>query len=573
MHALQTTAWLPSSLGGVQPPSALFYPDSQILALLGEHVSYLACPVKDPNFLTALGVTTKVTWRNVLRMLSCWAQQSFFKTSVEQMTRIYTVLGAALECEQDAADAICNAFAQSPLIWLPAKTPLADLSNTTAAATPSLRGLPYDMTPQPQSTQNRRRHRRKVAFTTPGTQAQRPHTDTPAAPAYTPYTLTPGWKAPAPHRPTQGRFHAASGDTLRLWDSTGVLESVPADKLSIRILSAVYSDDAVMQFFAEGLIRKETPQSSPIRHFERLDGAVDGSAPVPPSIVRRQASPKAQQPRQSLPASSRPLPAAATVLTTKPARVALEDYIDLVSSDDEVEMAAAEQEEPQPADAAPATAAMDEDKDLPAPPQIGGAAGAADTQAASVVAATDADSTAQQQKSEAAGSVNARATTAANPDGQPQDATPAQTDKAPAVVSTQAEEAAQPGPASPPTPPPAAPQEPNPLILAEPTCQEYCQALAAIAEPLPPALYPMQLTRVLAILNRWSRMVTDGSLQDQEVSQLQDMLKDVKAFPIAGQQWVSLADGLILNDEPSLARLFEGAQGVALLHVPQGSDR
>ena len=584
LHALQTTAWLPSSLGGVQPPSALFYPDSQILALLGEHVSYLACSVKDPNCLTALGITTEVTWSDVLRMLSSWAQQASFKTSIEQMTRIYTVLAAALESEQGAADAICDAFAQSPLIWLPAKTPLADLSNTTAAATPSLRGLPYDMTPQPHSTQNRRRQGRKVAFTTPSIQTQRLHSDTPAAPAYNPYTLTPGLKAPAPHRPTQGQFHTASGDTLRLWDSTGVLESVPADKLSIRIVSAIYSNDAVMQFLAEGLIRKETPQSSPIRQLEELDGAIDGSASVPPSTAgQRPASPQPQQlqeqkqqqqqqqqqqlPGQTLPSSRQPLPAAPTVAKAKPARVALEDYIDRVSSDDEAERAAAEQDEPQLADAAHA---MDEDTGLSAPPQKGEAASTAETQA---VTAINADSTAQQQNSEVAGPVDAQANDLADPPGQAQDGAPAQTDAAPAAASTQAEEAAQPGPASPPAPPPAAPQEPAPLILAEPTCQEYCQALAAIAEPLPPAVYPMQLTKVLAILNRWSRMVADSSLEDQEVSQLQDMLKNVKAFPIAGQQWVSLADGLILNDEPELARLFEGAQGVALLHVPQGPER
>lgn len=593
MHALQTTAWLPSSLGGVQPPSALFYPDSQILALLGEHVSYLACPVKDPNFLTALGITMEVTWSQVLRMLSCWAQQDLFKTSIEQMTRIYTMLGTALKCEQGAADAICDAFSQSPLIWLPAKVPLTDNSNTTAAAPFLLRGLPFDMTPQPQSTQNRRRHHRKVAFTTPGIQAQRPPTDTPAAPAYTPYTLTPGSKAPALHRPTLGQFHAASGDTLRLWDSTDVLESLPADKLSIRILSAIYSDDAVMQFFAEGLIRRQTLQSSPIRQFEGLC-AIRGAAPVQPSPAPlRQPSPQAQQqqqqpqqqqrqqlqqqqqqlPRPSSPPRSHPLPAAATVLTAKPARVALEDYIDLVSSDEEAEMAAAEQSEPQPADAAHATAAVDMDQDLPAPPQEGEAAATADAQAASAVTEMDADSTAQHPKREAASSVDAQATTSADPVGQTRDARPAQTVAAPAAASTQAEAAAQSDPASTPAPPPAARLEPAPLILAEPTCQEYCKALAALAEPLPPALYPMQLTKVLAILNRWSRMVADNSLEDWEVSQLQSMLKNVKAFPIAGQQWASLADGLILNDEPNLARLFEGAHGVALLHLPQGSER
>ena len=563
LHALQTTAWLPSSLGGVQAPSALFYPDSHILALLGEHVSYLACPVKDPAFLSALGVTTEVTWRDVLRMLSAWAQQASFKTSVEQMNRIYTLLATALECDSAAAETICAAFGQSPLIWLPAKAPLADLSNTTAAATPSLRGAPYDVTPQPRSTQNRRKHR-KVAFMTPGTQAWRPHTDTPAPPAYTPYTVTPGWTAPAPHKHTQGQFHAASGDTLRLWDSTGELESVPADKLSIRILSAVYSDDAVMQFFAEGLIKNETPQSSPIRQFEKLDGATGTSAP-PSTAKQSQPSPQKQQqqpqqrppqqqqqqqpPVQSSPAKAQLLNAAPTAVKAKPARVALEDYIDLVSSDDEADMVAAEQGEPQPAVTAYASAAMDED--LPAQAPNGEAADPANTQAGP-----------------------------ADPVVQAQVGNPPQKDAAPADL-VQAEKAAPSDgvqkaletPSSPPPPSPVAPMEPTPLILAEPTCTEYCQALAAIAEPLPPPLYPMQLNKVLAILNRWARMVADGSMKERELAQLQDLLKDVKAFPIAGHQWMSLADGLILNDEPDLARLFEGAQGVALLHLPQGPER
>ena len=570
LHALQTTAWLPSSQGGVQPPSALFYPDSQILTLLGEHVPYLACPVKDPNFLTALQVTTQVTWRNMLRMLSCWAQQASFHTSIEQMAHVYTMLDTALECEDGAADEICDAFAKSPLIWLPDKDPLADLSNITAAATPSVWGLPNDMTPQPQST-HRRTHRRKVAFTTPG---QRPHTDTPAAPAYTPYTLTPGWKAPAPHRPTQGQFYAASGDALRLWDPTGVLESIPADKVSLRILSSVYSEDAVMHFFAEGLVRKATPQPPPLGQFERLNGAIVGSATVQPSTAgQRQASPQAQQPQLQQQQQQQQLvefpparsPAAATAVKAKPARVALEDYIVLVSSDDE---AAAEPAEPQPADAAHATAAMEEDDPSPAPPQV--AEAATDTEAAP---STAVDPTAQPQQCKASGPVTDQATTSADHIGLVQEGAQAQTDAAagsgeaaqPSAMQTAIEAHA--------SPPPTPMLEPVPLILAEPTCQEYCQALAAIAEPLPPALYPMQLTKVLAILTRWSRMVADGSLKDQEVSQLQDMLKNVKAFPIAGQQWVALADGLILNDEPNLARLFTDAKGVALLHVPQGSER
>ena len=43
---------------------------------------------------------------------------------------------------------------------------------------------------------------------------------------------------------------------------------------------------------------------------------------------------------------------------------------------------------------------------------------------------------------------------------------------------------------------------PQLLIQAEPSCQEYCQALQAVATPMAPAYHTVQLTKVLAILNR-----------------------------------------------------------------------
>ena len=544
LHALQTTAWLPSSLGGVQNPSALFYPDSHILALLGEHVPYLACPIKDPSLLTALGVITEVTWRDVLRMLSTWAQRPLFKSSVEHMDRIYSFLATAMEREPRAAESICSAFAQSPLIWLPDKAPLVDVSNTAAVATPTMRGaslVPYDMTPQPRSSQRRKKGgNRRVAFATPATQARQLHTDTPAAPAYTPYTVTPGWTPLVAQRLNLGHFHAASGDTLRLWDSTGVLESIPAQKLSIRILSAVYASEAVMHFFAEGLVWDRPPQASPICQFQGLDGKRDTSvspsrAEKMPDVSQAQRQQQLQPllspiPEQQSPVKSQPATAGQRAVRPRPARAALGEYIDLMSSDDEAAMPAADQDLLSPTKAAATDAAVDTDMAQ----QSSSPAGPTDTSAAN-------DLPSHIGSAEAA----AAHAQAAQPEPSPQ---------------------APQSPMSPPSESPAA--EPQSLILGEPTCKDYCQALAVLAEPLPPALYPKHVAQVLAIMNRWSGMVADGTLEEEELTQLQEMLKGVKAFPIAGQQWVSLSDGLVLNDDPSLARLFEGAAGVALLQLP-----
>ena len=572
LHALLSTAWLPSSLGAVQPPSALFYPDSHILSLLGEHVPYLACPVKDPSLLKALKVITEVTWRDVLRMLSTWAQQASFKTSLEQMSCIYTFLATAMQREPGAAASVCSAFAQSPLVWLPAKASLADI-NALAAATPLMRGEqrePGEITPQPPSTKGRRKSGRKVAFMTPGTQACRPRTDTPAPPAFTPYTLTPSWTAPATHTHSQGHFYAASGSTLRLWDSTDVLERIPAEKLPIRILSAVYTNDAVMQFFADGLVKNNPSHASPIRQFAGLDGKVDAAA-APMSTARQPSlSPQAQQPsprqQQQSPAKSQAVMIAPTAVKAKPARAALGDYIDLISSDEEAEEAAAQQDHTPPAGTAPASIAMEVD----------------DSQQAQMATASEPHSAQATSSGTLLNPQGVSLTSATHQDlqaasGLQSHADPATADAAQTAAT--AAEAAQTGriqqasaiPASPPSPSASHPwEEPQPLIIAEPSSKEYCRALAAVAEPLPPQLHPMQLRQVLAILNRWSRMVADSALDEAE---LKELLQDVRAFPIAGQQWVSLADGLILNDEATLARLFEGAHGVALLHLPRHTDR
>lgn len=59
----------------------------------------------------------------------------------------------------------------------------------------------------------------------------------------------------------------------------------------------------------------------------------------------------------------------------------------------------------------------------------------------------------------------------------------------------------------------------------------------------------------------------------QDVRQLKERLQGIRAFPVAGQQWASLADGPMVNDDPNLASLFQGIRGVVLLARPTDPSR
>ncbi len=515
------------------------------MSLLGDHVPYLACPIKEPSLLAALGVITEIMWQDVLCMLGSWSALSSFKSSVEQMSNIYTFLADAMEREQTAADAICAAFACTPLIWLPLKASLAkDVSKAAPAETPFQHRsnlVPYEVTPL--STRTRRKAHKKVNFMTPGTQAKGGHSNTPAAPAYTPYTLTPGWPQPAASRQTQGQFYAATGGSIRLWDSTGVIEGIPVSKLSIRILGDVYSSDDVMSFFAEGLVYSSSVQSSPARQLEGLNARLTAVQPVAASeTVAASGMAAASQQHQRPPADAQTKSAVATAVKARPARAAAtfdqEDYIDLISSDEEDQAVLPEQDQDGTEhDAAPETAQMV--TAAAEQHQINTAAGAA-------------------QQQPALSAADAAQRNAGNGLDPAQDKVAGHASQPP------------PTPASPQAQPPVSPPQlqPQSMIPAQPTCKEYCQALAAVAEPVPPTLHAAQLSQVLAILNRWSGLIANGTMGESDVDALRQMLLDVKAFPVDGQQWASLSDGLILNDEPSVAALFRGAQGVALLHLP-----
>ena len=595
LHALQSSAWLPSSLGGVQPPSALFYPSPQALSLLGDHVPYLAYPFKEPSLLTALGVITDITWHHLLRTLSSWSTLASFESSVQQMSGVYTFLNQAMEREPGAAQAICAAFARLPLIWLPAKHALGDI--TTAAA----QGTPFQHDPSlplgdftPRSTRTHRKSRKKVNFMTPATQVREgPHGGTPAAPAYTPYTVTPGWKAPVPSQgQSQGQFYAATGDSLRLWDPTGVIEGLPATKLGLRILSQLYTGEAVMTFFAEGLVHEPAPQPSPKRQVGGLEVHFNNSEPTPhntPSpgkgplaqqLLQQQPQQPQQQPQQQLqqqPQQQQPQPsldgtATASTVQAAPARAAPSfgqaDYIDLISSDEDLPDAAPSQEPNRPPPTQPAAApaaapnyiSMDQPdpaEHLPEhkPQQARPASGA--TPADQHQPRVPADSPAPVVH----GPDPARLPAAVADHEATNGLDPAQA----ALASESPIEAADPG--SPP-PPPHSPPPPQSMILGEPTCRDYCRALAAVTEPVPAALHATQLRQALAILRMWSGRIAAGAMTDQDISELRSLLGAVTAFPLAGQRWAPLSEGLILNDDPALAALFEGAKGVALLHLP-----
>lgn len=157
------------------------------MALLGDHVSYLHSTIKDPSFLQALGITLEVSWQDVLGLLITWAKAPVFKASLEQMSNVYSFLGDALESDAEAAQAICKAFEQHPLVWLPSRDAAEHsmpsvhsirsirsmLSSAVSEAGTPFRGptlVPYEITPTPISTRRHNKSRRHTSFMTPGTQ-------------------------------------------------------------------------------------------------------------------------------------------------------------------------------------------------------------------------------------------------------------------------------------------------------------------------------------------------------------------------------------------------------------------
>lgn len=72
---------------------------------------------------------------------------------------------------------------------------------------------------------------------------------------------------------------------------------------------------------------------------------------------------------------------------------------------------------------------------------------------------------------------------------------------------------------------------------------------------------------------RWSHLIANSSMTQQAVQELKQQLQAIRAFPVAGQQWASLSDGLMVNDDSNLAHLFDGVKGVVLLSLPADPNR
>lgn len=584
-------------------------PDRETIALLGDHVSYLKCSIKDPSLIAALGVTTEVTWQDVLRLLTTWAKAKAFRSSLEQMSNLYSFLGAAVESDAEAAEAICAAFRKLPLVWLPSKDASdhsmqsvrsirSMLSSAVSqAGTPFKLGLvPYEITPTPISALGRK-SKRKVGFMTPGTGSHRPGV---FGPPHTPHT--PSWNPTPNSHQVDGHFYAAGGEKLRLYDSTGVIEGISEDKLGIRILAEHYTSPAVMQFFGQDLVAMQRPTPSPVQQSASTGSQVQSEAALPqpdaaPSVhlqqqqtqqqqtqqqqaqqqqiqqqqtQQQQAQQQQTQQQQQMPSDqqpakqqqppqhsaqhsdeprpqqqqqqtgqppSQPQPEAAALQASPPAlqessagrqrqaqgssgptvRAKLEEYIDL-RSDTDTDM---DLSQPSPAKSV-AAAANHAAEGHPTSQRAPGIGQIQDSQQQSAAGA----SASVQSDVDMAGSPAAPSATAAPPSptsGPPSVPAAAQSATAAAqsptaaahspTAATVSPTAAAPSPAatvpSPTQPdvegvasPAESAQAPELLIQAEPSCEEYCQALQAVAMPVPPAYYTVQLTKVLAIHNR-----------------------------------------------------------------------
>ena len=82
-------AWLPSSSGSPSKGSSLFYrANRELYQVLQDHVPYLHATIKAPDMLACLGVRSEVTAPMLLEVLTSWAQQPGFATSLQHMTQV-----------------------------------------------------------------------------------------------------------------------------------------------------------------------------------------------------------------------------------------------------------------------------------------------------------------------------------------------------------------------------------------------------------------------------------------------------------------------------------------------------
>ena len=213
--ALTSLAWLPSTTGKPAQGCSLFAQGvPEVQNILGDHAPYLDASVKpDSPLLQHLGVQSSVRLSATLTALKEWSRQPRFETDLAHMIRVYEFLSWKMACGSAAdAAAVCRAFSDNELIWLPVKQEPA--SNSMPPVSAGLQLASYAFSP---------------------TTASGP-----------------------------GKFYGTGG-SLCYWDPTGVIERVASSPMrSLQQPDPAYShypSTALGKFFCEQLLRYDSKSS------------------------------------------------------------------------------------------------------------------------------------------------------------------------------------------------------------------------------------------------------------------------------------------------------------------------
>lgn len=122
-QALTNLAWLPSTSGAPQQGCRLFQKGvAELHNILGSHAPYLDSSIRaNSGLLVHLGVQSTVTVTAALDALKLWSGRAGFVTNLQHMTHVYEFLSQQMGSSEAASVAVCSAFSDNKLIWLPSK--------------------------------------------------------------------------------------------------------------------------------------------------------------------------------------------------------------------------------------------------------------------------------------------------------------------------------------------------------------------------------------------------------------------------------------------------------------------
>lgn len=109
----------------------------------------------------------------------------------------------------------------------------------------------------------------------------------------------------------------------------------------------------------------------------------------------------------------------------------------------------------------------------------------------------------------------------------------------------------------------------KPLVGVYPSTADYVQLLADLAAQPEPNDHIFG--QAIAVLLHWSRLIGSAHMPRQDVEYMQQSLYRLAILPTLKGRWVSLADGVVVQDDEALGKAFD-AQPVHFLWLSKDPD-